>query len=127
VTAVKALFGIICPLVFVAKTFELAVALSEVNFPVLDDVDPIAPGDANVAPPNVAALIEVLHANPVPLVQISANDDVLQLGIEKAIGRADAPVPFASTVFAAIGARLLVASDSVAQLGAVVGPVDAIT
>lgn len=65
---------------------------------------PAEGGDANVDPPRVAALIPVLHVNPVLVVQPNALAVVLQLGIANAVGAADADVALANTVFAAIAA-----------------------
>jgi hypothetical protein len=41
-------------------------ALIDENDPVLVDTEPIGPGDANVAPPSVIALILALQPNPDP-------------------------------------------------------------
>lgn len=93
---------------YVEKPDPLTVllALRVVKAPVEAVVDPIGPGAANVAPPSVAALTEVLHANPVLVVQLSALADVEQLGIANAVTFAVDPVAFARTVFAACCARL---------------------
>jgi hypothetical protein len=49
----------------------------------------------------------VLHPNPVPDVQVSALVEVEQDGTEMAVGDAELPVAFATTVFAACVARTL--------------------
>lgn len=100
------------------------VACKVVNFPVLAVVLPMAPGDANVAPPSVAALTVVLHAKPVPLAQFSALALVLQLGTAVAVGAADAPVGFPSTVLAATGDNEPVLT--LPHAGAVLDPVETI-
>jgi hypothetical protein len=80
-------------------------AESEVNAPVLVVVDPMGPGAANVAPPSVAALMDVLQAAPDPLAHVSALDAVLHPGMGKAVGLALEPVAFARIVFAACAAK----------------------
>jgi len=85
-----------------------------VNAPVFGVVDPIGPGAAKVDPPSVAALMLVLHAKPVAVVQFSALADVLQLGTAMAVGLAIEPVALASTVLAACVARSVVVTSPVA-------------
>ena len=42
--------------------------LIDENAPVLDETEPIGPGDENVAPPRVIALMVALQPNPDPAV-----------------------------------------------------------
>jgi hypothetical protein len=91
------------------------VALSVVNAPLLAAVPPIAGGDAQIV---------VLHVKPVPLVYCRMLDEVLQLGIAKAVGLALDPVAFASTVFAAIAAIPLTPTPP--HAGALLAPVETI-
>lgn len=83
------------------------VACSVVNLPAAGVVVPMAEGEANVAPPSVAALIDVLHANPVPLVHCSPLEEVEQEGTLIAVGEAVEPVPLARMVLAACVANSL--------------------
>lgn len=71
-----------------------------VNAPLPAVVPPILPGDAKVAPPRVAALIELLHESPLPFVYKRAFVAPEQEGTENAAGAADPPVKFPSTVLA---------------------------
>lgn len=111
----------------------LALAERVLNAPELAEVDPIAPGAANVVPPNVAALIEALQTKPVPLVQFNALDAELQFGIETAVGDALEPVAFATTVFAAwaekaeVGTMPVAVSEPVIVGLAIVGEFDSTT
>ncbi|WP_027798241.1 hypothetical protein [Paraburkholderia dilworthii] len=90
------------------------VAWRVVNLPEAAVVPPIAPGDANVAPPSVAAFTAVLQVNPVFMVQFRALVAVLQLGIATAVGLAVDAVAFANTVLAACVARSVVVTRPVA-------------
>jgi len=83
-------------------------------------VPPMAPGAANVAPPNVAALMPELQENPVPLVHSRALVDALQLGTAKAVGVAVLAVPLPSTVFAPCVARPV--RGTTCQVGALPEP-----
>ncbi|HEP6287571.1 TPA: hypothetical protein VDA67_006054 [Burkholderia vietnamiensis] len=95
-----------------------------VKAPVLAVVEPIGPGAANVVPPSVAALMLVLHVNPVLVVYVNALEPVLQLGIATAVGDALDAVTLATTVFAAWATS----PDAVTfdQCGALDAPVDTI-
>lgn len=110
----------------VVKPAPLTVLLADsvVNAPVDAVVEPIGPGAANVAAPRVAALMLALQVKPVPLVHVRALADVLQLGIANAVGLADDPVTFATTVFAACAASEV--ALTFAQPGAVLAPVETI-
>lgn len=74
----------------------------------------MGPGVAKVPPPSVAALTDALQVKPVPDVHVSALAEVLQPGIENAVGDADEVVAFARTVFAACAARSAVVTRPVA-------------
>jgi hypothetical protein len=76
-----------------------------VNAPDPAAVPPIAPGDANVAPFNCAALIAELHPNPVPFNQVNALVAALHVLIAIAAIVAPLPVGFPRIVFAPIVAR----------------------
>jgi hypothetical protein len=112
---------------YVLNPVPLTVLLADnvVKAPVDAVVDPIGPGAANVAPPSCAALTDVLQVNPVPAVQFSELDDVLQLGMANAVGLAPEPVTFATTVFEACAASAVTAT--LPHAGADVGPVDRMT
>jgi hypothetical protein len=77
-----------------------AVTVKPVKLPAAGVVPPIAPGEANVAPPNVEAFTAALHPNPVEVVQIKASAAAEQLGIANAVGDAELAVPLPTTVLA---------------------------
>lgn len=77
------------------------VPLRVVKAPVEGVPEPIGPGEANVAPPNCAALTAVLQANPVAVVYCKALAEVLHDGKATAVGVAEDAVTFATTVLAA--------------------------
>lgn len=97
---------------------------SVVNAPVLAVVEPIGPGDANVAPPSVAALMLELHENPAALVHNKAFVDALQLGTASAVGVAVPAVPLPSTVLADCVARPVSGMDC--HVGAELAPLEMI-
>lgn len=95
-----------------------------VNAPVFAVVEPIAPGEANVAPPRVAALIVELQVKPVFVTHSSALFVPLQPGIASAVGDALLAVALAITVFAATGVRPLAVTFD--HAGAELAPVETI-
>lgn len=84
-----------------AVLFKPLEADKVVKAPVDGVPEPIAVGEANVAPPSCAALTAVLHVNPVLVMYARALALVEHEGIAKAVGVALDAVTFASTVFAA--------------------------
>lgn len=97
-----------------------------VNAPVEAVVDPIGPGAANVAPPSVEALTAVLQPNPVFVVHVTAEAEVLHDVIDNAVGEADPFVALPTTVLVPIAATPLTgnpvalvktAADGVPRLG----------
>lgn len=99
-------------------------ALSVVNAPLLGVALPIVPGAAQELLRSVVALSVVLQVKPAPEVYVSAFEVALQLGMTKAVGDADEPVTFATTVFAACAASVVAATFP--HAGALEAPVETI-
>ena len=102
----------------VPLTVPLATRL--VKDPVEAVPEPMAPGDANVAPPRVEALTAVLQVKPLPEVQLRALAEVLQEGTGKAVGEAGDAVALATTVLAACAPKLLKGTEPAGKLAVVV-------